>query len=99
MTSVGTTNTVFYFYCTLTAFSGTKAERLTLLNGVRASERAKRFYMLPAKPREDIDFELVDIDEVKLGDAFNITVNINVSSCRPMSIVLHITGRGNPYRY
>jgi hypothetical protein len=50
-----------------------------LLNGVRASERAKRFYMLPAKSREDIDFELVNLDEVKLGDGFSITVNIHVS--------------------
>jgi hypothetical protein len=60
-------------------FSGTKAERLTLLNGVRASERAKRYYMLPEKSREDIDFELVNLDEVKLGEGFSITVNIHVS--------------------
>lgn len=37
--------------------------------------------MLPAKSREDIDFELVNLDEVKLGDGFSITVNIHVSSC------------------
>lgn len=65
-----------YHYAVI--LSGTKAERLTLLNGVRASERAKRFYMLPAKSREDIDFELVNLDEVKLGDGFSITVNIHV---------------------
>jgi len=59
---------------------GTKAERLTLLNGVRASERAKRFYMLPSKSRVDIDFELVNLDEVKLGEGFNITVNIHNKS-------------------
>ena len=34
--------------------------------------------MLPAKSREDIDFELVNLDEVKLGDGFSITVNIHV---------------------
>lgn len=72
------TSTNHIFHYTL-IFSGTKAERLTLLNGVRASERAKRFYMLPAKSREDIDFELVNLDEVKLGDGFSITVNIHVS--------------------
>jgi hypothetical protein len=55
---------------------------LTLLNGVRASERAKRFYMLPTKSREDIDFELVNLDEVKLGDSFSVTVNIHVSEAR-----------------
>ncbi|KDR22723.1 Hemocyte protein-glutamine gamma-glutamyltransferase [Zootermopsis nevadensis] len=61
---------------------GTKAERLTL----RASERAKRFYMLPAKSREDIDFELVNLDEVKLGDGFSITVNIHNRSDNERSV-------------
>jgi hypothetical protein len=69
------TNYIFHYNV---IFSGTKAERLTLLNGVRASERAKRFYLLPAKSREDIDFELVNLDEVKLGDGFSITVYIHV---------------------
>jgi hypothetical protein len=38
--------------------------------------------MLPEKSREDIDFELVNLDEVKLGEGFSITVNIHVSFCR-----------------
>ncbi|KAJ9586417.1 hypothetical protein L9F63_019932, partial [Diploptera punctata] len=62
------------------AKEGSKDERLTLLNGVRGSERAKRFYMLPSKSREDIDFELVDLEEVKLGEKFSVTVNINNKS-------------------
>jgi hypothetical protein len=35
--------------------------------------------MLPEKSREDIDFELVNLDEVKLGEGFSITVNIQAS--------------------
>ncbi|XP_069699505.1 hemocyte protein-glutamine gamma-glutamyltransferase-like [Periplaneta americana] len=65
---------------------GTKAERLTLLNGVRASERAKRFYMLPTKSREEIDFELVNLDVVNLGETFSVTVNIHNRSDKEKTV-------------
>ena len=35
--------------------------------------------MLPTKSREDLDFELMDIEQVNLGESFSVTVNINVS--------------------
>jgi hypothetical protein len=49
--------------------------------------------MLPAKSREDIDFELVNLDEVKLGEGFSITVNIHVSA----ATVSYIAEHRSPY--
>lgn len=37
---------------------GTEDERLSLLNAIRGTEAAKRFYALPEPDMEDMEFEL-----------------------------------------
>ncbi|XP_067009336.2 hemocyte protein-glutamine gamma-glutamyltransferase [Anabrus simplex] len=59
---------------------GTKAERLTLMNGVQGTERAKKFYRLPTVSKVDIEFQLVDLETVNIGDDFSVTVNIHNKS-------------------
>ncbi|XP_012266223.1 hemocyte protein-glutamine gamma-glutamyltransferase-like [Athalia rosae] len=65
---------------------GTEAERLTLLRAVRGSERAKKFYAVPDAAKEDVEFELVDLDRVKIGQPFAVTVRIKNKSNEPRNI-------------
>lgn len=60
---------------------GTASERLALMNGVRYSERAKRYYAVAANLQSDVTFKLRDIDTVQIGKDFKVVVDIkNISS-------------------
>ncbi|CAF4877423.1 unnamed protein product [Pieris macdunnoughi] len=59
---------------------GTASERLALMNGVRYSERAKRYYAVAASLSNDISFKLRDIDTVPIGKAFRVTIDIENTS-------------------
>lgn len=55
---------------------GTEAERLAVYNAVRGVPRAQELYNIPAKDKEDVFFDLVDIDTVPFGKNFTVVVNI-----------------------
>ena len=65
---------------------GTEAERLTLYRAVRSTELAKRFYSMPSPGKEDVEFNLVDLERVSIGDPFTVTVNIVNKSTQSRSI-------------
>lgn len=60
--------------------SGTEVERLTLYRAVRNTELAKRFYSLPSPAKEDVEFDLVDIERVNIGQPFSVVVNMKNKS-------------------
>lgn len=60
--------------------SGTEVERLTLYRAVRNTELAKRFYSLPSPAKEDVEFDLVDIERVNIGQPFAVIVNMKNKS-------------------
>ncbi|XP_031364851.1 hemocyte protein-glutamine gamma-glutamyltransferase-like isoform X1 [Apis dorsata] len=62
------------------ATEGTELERLTLYRAVRSTELAKRFYSLPSPAKEDVEFDLVDIERVNIGQPFAVIVNIKNKS-------------------
>ncbi|KAK9308630.1 hypothetical protein QLX08_001476 [Tetragonisca angustula] len=62
------------------AKEGTEVERLTLYRAVRNIELAKRFYSLPSSAKEDVEFDLVDIDRVNIGQPFAVIVNMKNKS-------------------
>lgn len=63
------------------AVEGSKDERLSLYNAVRNTTRAKRYYDIPEKAKEDVHFTLTDLDRVDIGKPFIVTVTAeNVSS-------------------
>ncbi|XP_029050164.2 hemocyte protein-glutamine gamma-glutamyltransferase-like [Osmia bicornis bicornis] len=68
------------------AKEGTEAERLTLFRAVRSTEVAKRFYSLPSPGKEDVEFDLVDLERVNIGQPFALTVNIKNKSDQPRTI-------------
>ncbi|XP_043278187.1 hemocyte protein-glutamine gamma-glutamyltransferase-like [Venturia canescens] len=65
---------------------GTEAERLSLLRAVRSTQSAKKYYSLPAPNKEDVEFDLIDIERVKIGQPFTVTVNIKNKSTERRTI-------------
>ena len=59
---------------------GTTSERLALMNGVRFSERARRYYAVISTLKSDVKFTLRDIDTVNIGKDFRVTVDIENTS-------------------
>ncbi|XP_045463514.1 hemocyte protein-glutamine gamma-glutamyltransferase-like [Harmonia axyridis] len=55
---------------------GTEAERVSLYNAVRGSEIAKKFFAMPDREMEDMEFELKDIDKVMIGETFEAIITI-----------------------
>ncbi|KAE8742256.1 hypothetical protein FOCC_FOCC012185 [Frankliniella occidentalis] len=55
---------------------GTNMERISLLNAVRGSARAKRFYDVPPPEYDDVSFTLNDIDKIQIGEPFAVEVHI-----------------------
>ncbi|XP_071450028.1 hemocyte protein-glutamine gamma-glutamyltransferase-like [Hetaerina americana] len=68
------------------AKEGTEAERLSLMNAVRGTDRAKRFYALPSTAKEDVTFDLEELDRVPLGDDFSVTVVIENKADEPRNV-------------
>lgn len=65
---------------------GTEAERLAVYNAVRGVPRAQQFYELPNKDQEDVEFDLVDIDTVPLGQPFQVVVKIQNTSSEERNV-------------
>ncbi|KAG7205076.1 hypothetical protein KM043_005453 [Ampulex compressa] len=65
---------------------GTEAERLTLYRAVRSTEVAKKFYALPSPGKEDVEFDLLDLERVDIGKPFSVTVNIKNKSSESRTI-------------
>ena len=65
---------------------GTEAERLTLYRAVRSTDIAKKFYSMPSPGKEDVEFDLEDLERVNIGQPFVVTVNIKNKSNQPRTI-------------
>ncbi|XP_059057937.1 hemocyte protein-glutamine gamma-glutamyltransferase-like [Achroia grisella] len=59
---------------------GTASERLALMNGVRFSERAKRYYSVATNLSSDVTFKLRELDSVPIGQEFRVAVDIQNNS-------------------
>lgn len=70
---------------------GTASERMALMNGVRYSERAKRYYAVAANVADDISFKLRDIDTVPIGNEFRVIVDIDNNSSEGRNIKAALT--------
>lgn len=65
---------------------GTEVERLTLYRAVRSTEMAKRFYSLPSPGKEDVEFDLIELERVKIGEPFAVIVDIKNKSSETRTI-------------
>ncbi|RZC42409.1 hemocyte protein-glutamine gamma-glutamyltransferase [Asbolus verrucosus] len=55
---------------------GSKDERMSLYNAVRGTELAKTFFALPDPGLEDVEFDLEELDRIKIGEGFCLVVQI-----------------------
>lgn len=65
---------------------GSKDNRLALLNAVRNTSRAKRFYEVPEETVNDVSFSIEDLETVKLGKPFVVVVKVKNNSGEPRHI-------------
>lgn len=68
------------------AKEGSEAERLSLLNAVRGTEAAKKFYSIPDPGLEDVTFDLEDLEKIKIGENFCVVVHITNKSDKERNI-------------
>uniref|UniRef100_T1J480 Transglutaminase-like domain-containing protein n=1 Tax=Strigamia maritima TaxID=126957 RepID=T1J480_STRMM len=69
---------------------GSKEERLQLLNAAR-NARLWYLYDTPAAGTEDVEFDLLDIDKIMIGEPFHVTVKIQNKSKQKRSIFAVLT--------
>lgn len=69
---------------------GTRDNRLALLNAVRNTTRAKRFYDVPETTIEDVAFSFEDLETVDIGKPFSVLVKManNSTQLRTVDAVL-----------
>lgn len=65
---------------------GTKDNRLSLLNAVRNTTRAKRFYEVPDETVNDVVFSLEDLETVDIGKAFTVVVKVENNSTEKRTV-------------
>lgn len=59
---------------------GTEAERLAVFNAAKGIPKAQQFYEIPKDIKNDVYFDLIDIDAIPFGDGFDVTVIIKNES-------------------
>ena len=65
---------------------GSEAERLSVYNAVKGVPKAQHLYDFPDNIKEDVFFDLVDIDAVPFGESFELVVNIENKADAPRKI-------------
>ncbi|CAG9856791.1 unnamed protein product [Phyllotreta striolata] len=59
---------------------GSRAERLSLWNAVRGTEAAKRFFDMGDDTANDVEFDLQELDQIKIGESFSVVVKMTNNS-------------------
>lgn len=77
---------------------GSEAERLAVYNAVRGIPRAQAFYKVPNKDKEDVFFDLIDIDTVPFGEDFNVVVKLHNKANEERTIKAALTASSIYYR-
>lgn len=68
------------------AEEGTRDNRLALLNAVRNTTRAKRFYEVPETVTEDVAFSFEKLETVDIGKPFVVLVKMVNNSTEPRTV-------------
>lgn len=75
---------------------GTRDNRMALLNAVRNTTRAKRFYDVPEDTVNDVSFSLEDIEAVDVGKQFVVVVKV-VNNSKEMRTIDAVLGAESVY--
>lgn len=75
---------------------GSRDNRMALLNAVRNTTRAKRFYDVPEDIVNDVSFSLEDIEAVDVGKQFVVVVKV-VNNSKDMRTIDAVLGAESVY--
>ncbi|RXG56573.1 Hemocyte protein-glutamine gamma-glutamyltransferase [Armadillidium vulgare] len=67
------------------------AERLAIYNAIRGSRRAQQYYEYNKDVKEDVTFDLTEIDKLLIGDPFQIKVIVKNECAEPRIISAALT--------
>ncbi|RXG54888.1 Hemocyte protein-glutamine gamma-glutamyltransferase [Armadillidium vulgare] len=70
---------------------GSTAEELALYNAIRGSKRAQQYYEYNKDVKEDVTFDLTEIDKLLIGDPFQIKVIVKNEGDEPRTISAALT--------
>ncbi|KAG7166394.1 Hemocyte protein-glutamine gamma-glutamyltransferase-like 2 [Homarus americanus] len=76
---------------------GTQAERLAIHNAIRGSSRAQQYYQYNKDIKEDVFFDLIDIDKISIGEPFQVKVVIRNDSNEQRKVSAYLSARSVYY--
>ncbi|KAK3851990.1 hypothetical protein Pcinc_041401 [Petrolisthes cinctipes] len=76
---------------------GTAAERLSIHNAVRGSRRAQQYYEYKKDIKEDVAFDLIEIDKIHVGQPFQVKVVVTNNASEPRKVSAYLTARSIYY--
>jgi len=76
---------------------GSAAERLAIHNAIRGSRRAQQYYEIKADAKQDVNFDLKELEKIAIGDEFNVKVVIRNDSTENRTISALLTARSIYY--
>ncbi|XP_050728969.1 hemocyte protein-glutamine gamma-glutamyltransferase-like [Eriocheir sinensis] len=76
---------------------GTTAERLAIHNAIRGSARARQYYNFKSDVKEDVVFDLIDIDKIIVGQPFQVKVVVRSEADEPRTVTAFLNARSLYY--
>ncbi|XP_045617264.1 hemocyte protein-glutamine gamma-glutamyltransferase [Procambarus clarkii] len=76
---------------------GTEAERLAVHNAIRGSNRAQQYYDYKKDIKEDVFFDLIEIDKISIGDQFQVKVVIRNDSDSTRKVSAYLSAQSIYY--
>ncbi|KAK7079820.1 hypothetical protein SK128_021525 [Halocaridina rubra] len=76
---------------------GSNAERLAIHNAIRGSRRAQQYYEYRKDIKEDVVFDLIDIDKIMVGEPFKVKVVVKNESDEKRTLSAYLSARSIYY--
>ncbi|XP_045106516.1 hemocyte protein-glutamine gamma-glutamyltransferase-like [Portunus trituberculatus] len=76
---------------------GSVAERMAIQNAIRGSRRAMQYYNIKSDGKEDVAFDLIDIDKITMGHPFQVNVVVRNESNEKRKVYAVLNSRSLYY--
>ncbi|KAL7640138.1 UNVERIFIED_CONTAM: hypothetical protein RMT77_009552 [Armadillidium vulgare] len=76
---------------------GSAAERLAIHNAIKGSKRAQVYYQYQEAEKEDVKFDLIDLESIFVGEPFKVKVVIRNESDEPRTVSAALTAKSIYY--
>merc|ERR1719341_41610 len=76
---------------------GTAAERLAIHNAIRGCKLAKQYYDIKSSRKKDVEFDLRELDRIKIGDSFQVQIVMTNKSSDTRTVTTALTAYSTYY--